>query len=256
LSDRRRPSHEAPAIVGAQPRGTLAELRSIASLRVVRRTWVALAVLVLLATGVNVASLASHGAAGAALDALTAVNVSVFFALVLGVILSNEYPPRSIGSVVGRRRLLGAHGRTAGLAGVITAFGYGALAAAVALSLLHARGIAAPRIGSIIGYVDREAVAAARLATLGVAIGAVFRRRRVGLLVLVAFLLGDWILESVSSFIRDYGPVSAINAFSDPTHRHLLSTGAAGVIAVAWAILALIAASLILETQIETEERP
>jgi hypothetical protein len=108
----------------------------------------------------------------------------------------------------------------------------------------------APRIGSIVGYVDREAIAAARLATLGVAIGAVLRRRRLGLLVLVALLLADWILESVSSFIRDYGPVSAINAFSDPTHRHLLSTGTAGVIAVAWAILALIAASLILDTRV------
>jgi hypothetical protein len=96
----------------------------------------------------------------------------------------------------------------------------------------------APRIGSIVGYVDREAIAAARLATLGVAIGAVLRRRRHGLLVLVALLLADWILESVSSIIRDYGPVSAINAFSDPTHRHLLSTGTASVIAVGWAILA------------------
>lgn len=248
-------SHKAQTSVGALPRGALAELRSIASLGVVSRTWVALAVLVLLGTGVNVASLASHATAGAALDAFTAVNASVFFALVLGVILSNEYPPRLIGSVVGRRRLLGAHGRTAGLAGVITALVFGALAAAVALSLLQARGLPAPRIGSIIGYLDREAIAAARLATLGVAIGAVFRRRRVGLLVLVAFLLADWILESVSSFIRDFGPVSAINAFSDPTHRHLLSTGTAGVIAVAWAILALVAASLILETQIETEKK-
>jgi hypothetical protein len=113
----------------------------------------------------------------------------------------------------------------------------------------------APRIGSIVGYVDREAIAAARLATLGVAIVAVLRRRRLGLLVLVALLLADWILESVSSFIRDYGPVSAINAFSDPTHRHLLSTGTASVIAVAWAILALIAASLILDTHVGTVEK-
>jgi hypothetical protein len=36
--------------------------------------------------------------------------------LLLGVIVSSEYPPRLIGSVVGRRRALGAHGRSAGLA--------------------------------------------------------------------------------------------------------------------------------------------
>ena len=123
------------------------------------------------------------------------------------------------------------------------------LAAAVALPVIHARGVASPSFDVVAQYIQREAVAGARLALLGVAIGIVAVWRWRALLGLVGFLVVEAIAEVHIAFVKNYGPIGALNAFSDPSHHHQLSVGAGATIALLWAITALVVATVIGESR-------
>ncbi|MGP0049287.1 MAG: hypothetical protein ACLPZR_10650 [Solirubrobacteraceae bacterium] len=101
----------------------------------------------------------------------------------------------------------------------------------------------------VVAYFEREAIAGLRLAILGVAIGVIAVSRRRAVSALIVFLIAEGVAESYIPFVKNYGPIGALNAFSDPSHHHQLSVGAGAAIAFAWAIRALVAATLISETR-------
>jgi hypothetical protein len=124
------------------------------------------------------------------------------------------------------------------------------IVAAISLPLAASRGAHTPDWSVVASYVEREAVASTRLALIGVAIGVLAAGRgRVAAAILAGFLVVEGVLASHSTLIRDFGPVGALNAFSDPSHMHRLSLGAGSAIALAWALAALIAAALVLDAR-------
>jgi hypothetical protein len=126
----------------------------------------------------------------------------------------------------------------------------GGLAAAVALPVIHARGMPTPSSHVVTDYFQREAIAAVRLALLGVAIGVVAVSRWRALAALIGFLAAEAVAEAYIPFIKSYGPIGALNAFSDPSHHHQLSIAVGGAIALAWSLLALVLATLLSENRL------
>jgi hypothetical protein len=86
---------------------------------------------------------------------------------------------------------------------------------------------------------------------VAVAIAVLCRRRWVAMTGLIAFLIIDGVLEAQLGWLQTYGPVGAINAFSDPSHRHQFSLAVGGAIALVWALAALILASLMLDARLD-----
>lgn len=215
-------------------------------------------VLTLLAPVADVEYLSPHASAHAALDCFS-VNNSALLGLILGVLGTTSGELRR--SLVGRTRqleltaALGAKARAYGLVAFAAAPVSCLIAAAVALPLLCARGIPAPPFHDVATYVEREAVAAGRLAIIGVAIGIVAGRKVIAAGALVGFLILEGFASAHIPFIKDYGPIGALNALSDPTHSHQLSVAAGGAVALAWALTALIAADRILELRARREGR-
>jgi len=64
---------------------------------------------------------------------------------------------------------------------------------------------------------------------------------------LISLLAIEAIAEAYVPFIKNYGPIGSFNAFSDPSHQHQLSVGVGAAIAFAWAIIALLVATLVTE---------
>jgi hypothetical protein len=200
-----------------------------------------------LAALANSASLSAHDPPRRTADAFTSVNAAVFLAMLLGVLGTTG--SAAVAAVPGPayRRTLGAKARAYGLIGIAAVAVLGGIAAAIALPIIHARSLASPSSHVVSEYFRREAIAAARLALLGVAFGIVTSRRRLALAILAALLAIDGIAEAHLSSLRDYGPVGALNAFSDPSHHHRLSVGAGAAIAMAWALVALVTATYMSE---------
>jgi ABC-2 type transport system permease protein len=220
--------------------------------RTVSVTWLALLLVAALATLANAASSASTANSHTALNSLTSINTSVFAALLIGTLAVTESAARDTvasSPPLLMRRVVGAHGRATALLGLVSAVLFAAIVTAIAVAVLALRGASLPPAHGVIGYVEREAIAAARLAVIGVAIGTVCRQRRTAIVVVIAFVALNGVLEAASPVFRNWGPIGVLNAFSDPTHLHQFSVGTGGLIAMAWALLALIAADLIAEAQ-------
>jgi hypothetical protein len=218
---------------------------------VLRRVCLVLAAVAALAAAANVGSLPADASPRRAANAFTSVNTSVLLALLLGVLGSTGVELRQSLDAAGAgrsapavRRVLGAQARAYGFAGAASALVFAGLCALVALPLIQGRGLPAPDSHVVTEYIGREAVAAARLAILGVALGVAVGRRFPALVALALLLALEGIAEAYVSVVRDYGPVGALNAFSDPTHHHQLSIAAGGLIALAWGVVALLLASL------------
>ena len=234
------------------------ELRVLAASRPARWTLLVISALVLLAPVADLEYLPAHASAHAALNAFS-VNNSALLGLILGILgTTGAELRRSVGNANGPfvlRAVLGAKARAYGLVAFLAAPVFCLMAAAVALPLLGARGIPAPAFHDVSAYVEREAVAAARLAIVGVAIGIVAKRRIAAAATLVGFLILEDIAAAHIYFIKNYGPIGALNAFSDPTHSHQLSVAAGGAIALAWALAALIAADRLLEFRLRRDSQ-
>jgi hypothetical protein len=121
--------------------------------------------------------------------------------------------------------------------------------------MIHSRRLASPSASTVLDYIQREAVAALRLALVGVAIGVVARSRRLAVIGLVVFLAAEGVAEAHVPFIRDYGPIGALNAFSDPSHHHQLPIGTGSLIALVWALAALVGATLVAESRATRHRR-
>lgn len=194
---------------------------------------------VALGSAANAASVSSHDA----VNSFTAINSCVVFAAISAGLLASSKP---VGHASGVTRHARAAAGRAALASALAAAAFAVVAAVIALPLLAVRGIHAPALGAVVAYAEREAIAGARVALIAAAVGIVLtgdRRRTV--LATLAFFAGDGIAEALVPLLRDYGPVGAINAFSDPTHAHKLSLPVASLITFAWGLLALIAATMI-----------
>ena len=220
--------------------------------RVLRVTWFVSLVVAALATLANAASIRASAGSHAALNSITSVNTSVLVALLIGALAMTEVPTREVVAIsppLVLRRVVGAYWRAVALCGLVSAVLFGVVVTGVALGMLELRGVSLPAAHNVVGYVDREAIAAARLAAIGLAIGAVCRRRRAAVVILIAFIALNGVVESVSPALRSWGPVGVLNAFSDPTHHHQFSVGIGGLIALGWALLALLIADLAIESQ-------
>jgi hypothetical protein len=232
-------------------RAAATELRIAAGSRAIRRTARRLAALALLGALANCAYLPADASAHEAANSFTSVNAAVLLALLVGVIgstgaeLAQSLGPRTTGPPA--RAVLGAKARAYALIGIAAALAFAALAAAVALPVLDGRGLPGPPAGMVFDYISREAVAAARLAVIGVAIGIVVGRRSLALAAVVVLLAVEGVAETYVPFVRNYGPIGALNAFSDPTHHHQLPVAMGGLIASGWALAALVGASLVLD---------
>jgi hypothetical protein len=209
----------------------------------------AILVLGLLAPLANAASLGAHDPPRVTANAFTSVNAGVFLALLLGVLGTTGPARLPAGVGPSYRRAIGAKARAYGLVGAGSVLLLAGLAAAVALPIIHARGVASPSSPVVAEYIQREAVAGTRLALLGVAIGIVAVGRWRAIIGLVGFLVVEAIAEAYIPFVKNYGPIGALNAFSDPSHHHQLSVGAGAAIALAWAVLALVVAAVIGESR-------
>jgi hypothetical protein len=246
---------------GAEPHASTESPGTISVLLASRGMWWSsglLAVVVPLATWSNVTSLREHADVKEAANSFTAVNASVFLAMLGAVLLVTRAETVSTlrsSTAPMRHAVLGAQGRAAGLLGVAASFVFLGLAAAVAVPLLHSRGLPVPSASTVIDYAVREATAAARLGVVAVAIAVLCGRRRAAVTGLIAFLIIDGVLEAHIGWLQTYGPVGAINAFSDPSHRHQFSLGMGAAIALAWALTALISASLTLDVRLDSTAR-
>jgi hypothetical protein len=220
-----------------------------------RRTVLGILALGVLAPLANAASLSAHDSPRVTANAFTSLNAGVLLALLLGVLGTTGAArvPAGVGPTY--RRAIGAKARAYGLVGAGSVLVLAGLAAAVALPIIHARGLASPSSHVVGEYIQREAIAGARLALLGVAIGIVAVGRWRAIIGLICFLVVEAIAEAYSPFVKYYGPIGALNAFSDPSHHHQLSVGAGAAIALAWAILALITAAMISESRDAHESR-
>jgi hypothetical protein len=210
---------------------------------------VAIIVIGVLAPIANAATLTVHDSARQTANAFTSMNAGVLLALLLGILGTTGAArlPADVGPTY--RRAIGAKARAYGLVGAAAVVILGGLAAAVALPIIHARGNAAPSSTVIVAYFERETAAGARLALLGVAIGIVAVRRLPALIGLITLLVVEAIAESYVPFIKNDGPMGALNAFSDPSHHHQLSVGAGSAIALGWALITLIVATAISENR-------
>lgn len=211
-----------------------------------------LLVVAVLATLANAGSIGTSAGSHAALNSLTSVNTSVFAALLIGTLAMTGAPAREVVAIsppLVLRRVVSAHWRAIALCGLVSTVLFGAIVIGVAVVVLELRGVSLPAAHSVIGYVEREAIAAARLAAIGVAVGVVCRQRRAAVVTLIAFIALNGVLEAASPVLRSWGPLGVLNAFSDPTHHHQFSVGIGGLIALGWALLALLTAHLAIETQ-------
>ena len=226
-------------------------MRRVFTTPALRRACVLVLVLAvgILATLANAASLGAHDPPRVTANAFTSLNAGVFLALLLGVLGTTGPAHVEVGDRLKYRRAIGAKARAYGLVGAGSVLVLAALAAAVALPIIHARGIASPSSRVVVEYIQREAIAGARLALLGVAIGIVAHTRWRAVLGLLAFLILEAVAEGHVPFIKNYGPIGALNAFSDPSHHHQLSVGAGAAIALGWAVLGLVVATLISESR-------
>lgn len=195
----------------------------------------------------NASTLTVHSSPRETANAFTSINAGVFLALLLGVFGTTGSARLPAVAGVSYRRAIGAKARVYGLVGGGAVVLLSALAAAVALPIIHSRGIAAPSSAVVAAYVQREIVAGVRLALVGVAIGVVAVGRWRAFAALIGFLALEAVAEAYVPFIKNYGPLGALNAFSDPSHHHQLSVAAGSAVALAWSLLALVLATLISE---------
>lgn len=225
------------------------ELRRVWRTRALRRSCVVILALGVLAPLANTANLTRADSARETANAFTSLNAGVLLALLLGVLGTTGTARVSARPGPAFRQAVGAKARAYGLAGVIAVFVLAAIAAAIGLPMIHSRGLASPASSTVLDYVQREAVSALRLALVGVAIGLVAGSRRRAQVGLAVFLAAEAVAEAYVPFIRDYGPIGALNAFSDPSHHHQLPVGAGALIALVWALAALIGATLVAESR-------
>jgi hypothetical protein len=213
------------------------------------RSCAALIAIGVLGAVVNAKGLAANDTPRQTANAFTSINAGVLLAMLLGVLgtTGDSRLPPSVG--LGYRRALGAKARAYGLVGIASVLLLGGVAAAIALPIIHAQGIPSPSSRVVTDYIERETIAGARLALIGVAIGVLAVDRRRALIALICFLVVEAVAEAHVPFIRDYGPLGALNAFSDPSHRHQLATGTGGAVALGWAMLSLVGAALISERE-------
>lgn len=212
-------------------------------------------ILGILAPLANATTLTTHDPPHETANVFTSVNAGVFLALLLGVLgtTGSARLPTSVGPLY--RRALGGKARAYGLAGGVAVLVLAALAAAVALPIIHSRGVASPSSQVVTEYLQREVVAAARLAIIGVAIGVIAGGRWRAVAGLVGFLALEAIAEAHVPFLKNYGPIGALNAFSDPSHQHHLPLGTGAAIALVWALVALVVAAVIGEGRVERAAR-
>jgi hypothetical protein len=231
------------------------ELRHVQAEPALRRSCIAIAVIGILAPLANAAVLTTHDSARQTANAFTSVNAAVFLAMLLGV-LGTTGSQHDRSDQASRSEVLGSKARAYGLIGVSAVVILAVLAAAIALPIIHARGEIAPSSSVVTAYVEREIFAALRLAVIGVVIGVIAVSRWRAVLALIAFLAVEAISEAHVPFIKNYGPIGSLNAFSDPSHRHQLSVGAGAAVALAWVFIALVAADLIIRHRANATKVP
>ena len=72
-------------------------------------------------------------------------------------------------------------------------------------------------------------------------------RRGLAVTYIIGFMAGEAVAAAAIPFVRNYGPIGALNAFSDPSHHHQLAVGVGAAIALGWTLTALLIATLISE---------
>jgi hypothetical protein len=210
-----------------EPSSVSDELRRVFTVPALKRSCVAIMVIGLLAPLANVATLTFHDSARQTANAFTSINAGVFLALLLGVLGttgSSRLPP---GFGPAYRRAVGVKARAYGLVGAASVLLLGLEAAAVMLPIIHARGLRTPSFSVIDAYFQREIVVGARLALLGSAIGIIAVRRGLAVTCIIGFMAGEAVAAAAIPFVRNYGPIGALNAFSDPSHHHQLAVASA-----------------------------
>lgn len=186
-------------------------------------------------------------------NVFTPVNVAVLLGLVFGVLGTTGEARLSTPPGPRLRRTIATKASAYGLAGVAAVVVLAVLAAAIGIPIIHGKGLASPASRTVLEYLQREAVAVLCLAPVGVAIGLVAGGRRRGLVGLVSFLVGEAVAAAHVPLIRDYGPIGALNAFSDASHHHHLSTATGAIITLTWAVAALFAATCVAERRAERD---
>jgi hypothetical protein len=223
------------------------ELRQLWRTPALRRSCAVILALGVLAPLANTSNLTRADPTLETANAFTSVNAAVLLALLLGVLGTTGSARVTAPAGPRFRQAVGAKARAYGLAGVVAVCVLAAIAAAIALPMIHSRGLALPSSSVVLDFVEREAVSALRLALVGVAIGIVAGSRWLAVAALGAFLVVEAVAEAHLAFVRDYGPIGALNAFSDPSHHHQLPVATGALVAFGWAIAALIGATLVAE---------
>lgn len=232
--------------VAPGPSSVTDELRRVFTVPALKRSCLAIMVIGVLAPLANVATLTFHDSARQTANAFTSMNAGVFLALLLGVLGttgSSRLPP---GFGPAYRRSVGVKARAYGIVGAASVLLLGLEAAAVTLPIIDARGLRTPSLHVIDAFSQREIVAGARLALLGTAIGIIAVRRWLAVTCAIGFMAVEAVAAAAIPFVRNYGPIGALNAFSDPSHHHhQLSVGVGAAIALGWTLTALLIATLI-----------
>src|SRR5438874_1415318 len=169
------------------PSPVRAEWRRVFTTPALRRSCIAIGVLGLFAPLANTATLTAHASPRETANAFTSMNAGVFLALLLGVLGTTGSARIPAAAGPRYRRAIGAKAQAYGLVGAGAVVILGGLAAAVALPIIHARGMPTPSSHVVTDYFQREAIAAVRLALVGVAIGVVAVSRRRALAALIGF---------------------------------------------------------------------
>ncbi len=146
----------------------------------VRRCIAGLLAVAALATLANVAVLHAGASAFRATGSLTSVDTSVLVGVLTSTSAAFRQNLADATVPIDVRQLIGTRARAAGLVGLASAVLFGLVVSGAALLLLSSRGITQPRPSAGGSYIEREAIAAARLAVIGVAIGVVCGGRRAG----------------------------------------------------------------------------
>lgn len=221
-------------------------------------TGVAIATSVLIAALV---SLLTEPTGDTVLVDVFASDTSSLFILVLGAVgITGEWRHRTITSSLlaapDRPRFLAAKTLAFAAAGLVLSLAVALTVAVAGAAILGVRDLPLPQLGELAGQVGRNAVLAALLGALGVAVGALLRNQ---ILTLVALFTMWFVVEplvlALAPSVGRFGPLGALSiaaaglppeAGNVPDDVELVSTPYAVLLLVAWVGVAGILAGVLL----------
>jgi ABC-2 type transport system permease protein len=181
------------------------------------------------------------------LAAVFANDFSSFFILVLAVVgISGEWRHRTITSSLlaapDRLRFLAAKTVAFSVVGVILSLLVSLSVAALGFAILGVRDLPTPDAADLIELIARNAVIAALLGALGVAVGAIVRNQVIAVVGILAlsFMLEPVLLTVVPEVGR-YGPFAALPATATGLDPEAMGLEEAGLLHPTTALLALVA---------------